>query len=100
MSLRTDPKVCAPGKETLLERQRQYRTAALRAKQAGDLEQAKTHIKSSKVTGTHLSFGIPVSLPTCLSVHLSLIVFLSSCCSVYFYTVFVHDCLSFCLSCS
>ncbi|KAB5535951.1 hypothetical protein PHYPO_G00123770 [Pangasianodon hypophthalmus] len=43
-----DAKVSAPSKETLLERQKQYRTAALRAKQAGDLEQAKTHMKSSK----------------------------------------------------
>lgn len=44
----TVEKVRAPSKETLLERQKQYRTAALRAKQAGDLEQAKTHMKSSK----------------------------------------------------
>ncbi|TST47716.1 Coiled-coil and C2 domain-containing protein 1B [Bagarius yarrelli] len=44
----TGEKVSAPSKETLLERQKQYRTAALRAKQAGDLEQAKTHMKSSK----------------------------------------------------
>ncbi|KAK3534825.1 hypothetical protein QTP86_026432 [Hemibagrus guttatus] len=43
-----DAKVSAPSKVTLLETQRQYRTAALRAKQAGDLEQAKTHMKSSK----------------------------------------------------
>ncbi|KAM9440166.1 coiled-coil and C2 domain-containing protein 1B isoform 1-T4 [Clarias gariepinus] len=35
-------------KETLLERQKEYRIAALRAKQAGDLEQAKTHMRSSK----------------------------------------------------
>ncbi|XP_058274515.1 coiled-coil and C2 domain-containing protein 1B isoform X1 [Hemibagrus wyckioides] len=43
-----DVKVSAPSKVTLLETQRQYRTAALRAKQAGDLDQAKTHMKSSK----------------------------------------------------
>ncbi|XP_053529769.1 coiled-coil and C2 domain-containing protein 1B [Ictalurus punctatus] len=41
-------KVSAPSKEALLERQKQYRMAAVRAKQAGDLEQAKTHMKSSK----------------------------------------------------
>ncbi|XP_047662555.1 coiled-coil and C2 domain-containing protein 1B isoform X1 [Tachysurus fulvidraco] len=43
-----DTKVSAPSKEMLLETQKQYRTAAVRAKQAGDLEQAKTHMKSSK----------------------------------------------------
>ncbi|XP_053507285.1 coiled-coil and C2 domain-containing protein 1B [Ictalurus furcatus] len=43
-----DAKVSAPSKEALLERQKQYRMAAVRAKQAGDLEQAKTHMKSSK----------------------------------------------------
>ncbi|KAI5092575.1 coiled-coil and C2 domain-containing protein 1B isoform X2, partial [Silurus meridionalis] len=35
-------------KEMLLERQKQYKMAALRAKQAGDLDQAKTHMKNSK----------------------------------------------------
>ncbi|KAI5608918.1 coiled-coil and C2 domain-containing protein 1B isoform X2, partial [Silurus asotus] len=42
------PAVSAPSKETLLERQKQYKMAALRAKQAGDLDQAKTHMKNSK----------------------------------------------------
>ncbi|XP_060762527.1 coiled-coil and C2 domain-containing protein 1B [Neoarius graeffei] len=43
-----DAKVSAPSKEVLLERQKQYRTAAVRAKQAGELEQAKAHIRCSK----------------------------------------------------
>ncbi|XP_066508393.1 coiled-coil and C2 domain-containing protein 1B-like isoform X1 [Hoplias malabaricus] len=35
-------------KEMLLESQREYRMAALKAKQAGDIEKAKLHIKASK----------------------------------------------------
>ncbi|KAI4898162.1 hypothetical protein NFI96_024923, partial [Prochilodus magdalenae] len=45
------PAEAAPGqptKEMLLERQKEYRMAALKAKQAGDIEQAKMHIKASK----------------------------------------------------
>lgn len=76
--LHADAKVSAPSKDTLLERQKQYRTAALRAKQAGDLEQAKTHMKSSKVRGAS------VSVFTCLSLSISL----SDCFSIL--------CLSFC----
>uniref|UniRef100_A0AAR2IS88 Coiled-coil and C2 domain-containing protein 1B n=1 Tax=Pygocentrus nattereri TaxID=42514 RepID=A0AAR2IS88_PYGNA len=37
-----------PTKEMLLERQKEYRMAALKAKQAGDIEKAKMHIKASK----------------------------------------------------
>uniref|UniRef100_A0A672QFU9 Coiled-coil and C2 domain-containing protein 1B n=1 Tax=Sinocyclocheilus grahami TaxID=75366 RepID=A0A672QFU9_SINGR len=36
-------------KDVLLERQKEYRMAALKAKQAGDIDQAKVHIKTSKV---------------------------------------------------
>ncbi|XP_043119747.1 coiled-coil and C2 domain-containing protein 1B isoform X3 [Puntigrus tetrazona] len=35
-------------KDVLLERQKEYRMAALKAKQAGDIDQAKMHIKTSK----------------------------------------------------
>lgn len=38
-----------PTKDILLERQKEYRMAALKAKQAGDTDQAKVHIKASKV---------------------------------------------------
>lgn len=38
-----------PTKDTLLEQQKEYRMAALKAKQAGDIDQAKMHIKASKV---------------------------------------------------
>ncbi|XP_059358165.1 coiled-coil and C2 domain-containing protein 1B-like isoform X2 [Carassius carassius] len=37
-----------PGKDVLLERQKEYRMAALKAKQAGDIDQAKMHMKTSK----------------------------------------------------
>lgn len=37
-------------KAMLLERQKEYRTAALRAKKQGDVEQAKLHVKTSKVS--------------------------------------------------
>ncbi|KAK1790695.1 hypothetical protein P4O66_014555 [Electrophorus voltai] len=37
-----------PTKEMLLDWQKAYRIAAVKAKQAGDLEQAKTHMKTSK----------------------------------------------------
>ncbi|XP_073704319.1 coiled-coil and C2 domain-containing protein 1B [Garra rufa] len=37
-----------PTKDVLLERQKEYRMAALKAKQAGDIDQAKMHIKASK----------------------------------------------------
>ncbi|XP_016398962.1 coiled-coil and C2 domain-containing protein 1B-like isoform X2 [Sinocyclocheilus rhinocerous] len=37
-----------PTKDILLERQKEYRMAALKAKQAGDIDQAKMHIKASK----------------------------------------------------
>uniref|UniRef100_A0A673N6D5 Coiled-coil and C2 domain-containing protein 1B n=1 Tax=Sinocyclocheilus rhinocerous TaxID=307959 RepID=A0A673N6D5_9TELE len=37
-----------PNKDVLLERQKEYRMAALKAKQAGDIVQAKMHIKTSK----------------------------------------------------
>lgn len=37
-----------PTKDTLLEQQKEYRMAALKAKQAGDIDQAKMHIKASK----------------------------------------------------
>lgn len=38
-----------PTKGVLLERQKEYRMAALKAKQAGEIDQAKMHIKASKV---------------------------------------------------
>ncbi|XP_051736986.1 coiled-coil and C2 domain-containing protein 1B isoform X2 [Ctenopharyngodon idella] len=37
-----------PTKDVLLERQKEYRMAALKAKQAGEIDQAKMHIKASK----------------------------------------------------
>ncbi|ROJ13901.1 Coiled-coil and C2 domain-containing protein 1B [Anabarilius grahami] len=37
-----------PTKDVLLERQKEYRMAALKAKQAGEIDQAKMHIKTSK----------------------------------------------------
>ncbi|XP_067220224.1 coiled-coil and C2 domain-containing protein 1B isoform X2 [Chanodichthys erythropterus] len=37
-----------PTKDILLERQKEYRMAALKAKQAGEIDQAKMHIKASK----------------------------------------------------
>lgn len=37
-----------PAKDVLLERQKEYRMAALKAKQAGEIDQAKMHIKASK----------------------------------------------------
>uniref|UniRef100_A0A8C2DSL4 Coiled-coil and C2 domain-containing protein 1B n=1 Tax=Cyprinus carpio TaxID=7962 RepID=A0A8C2DSL4_CYPCA len=37
-----------PTKDILLERQKEYRMAALKAKQAGDTDKAKVHIKASK----------------------------------------------------
>lgn len=37
-------------KTMLLERQKEYRTAALKAKKQGDVEQAKLYIKTSKVS--------------------------------------------------
>lgn len=37
-----------PTKGVLLERQKEYRMAALKAKQAGEIDQAKMHIKASK----------------------------------------------------
>lgn len=37
-------------KTLLLERQKEYRTAALKAKKQGDVEQAKIYIKTSKVS--------------------------------------------------
>uniref|UniRef100_A0AAR2KJB9 Coiled-coil and C2 domain-containing protein 1B n=1 Tax=Pygocentrus nattereri TaxID=42514 RepID=A0AAR2KJB9_PYGNA len=40
----------APTKEMLLERQKEYRMAALKAKQAGDIEKAKMHIKAIDLT--------------------------------------------------
>lgn len=44
-------------KTMLLERQREYKMAALRAKKQGDVEQAKLHFRTSKVrdTATDLS---------------------------------------------
>lgn len=44
-----EPSLGQPTKEMLLERQKEYRMAALRAKQAEDIEQAKLFIKASKV---------------------------------------------------
>ncbi len=47
------PKADSPtgqlNKDALLERQNEYRMAALKAKQAGDIDQAKMHMKTSKV---------------------------------------------------
>ncbi|XP_051555349.1 coiled-coil and C2 domain-containing protein 1B-like isoform X1 [Myxocyprinus asiaticus] len=43
-----DSAVTQSTKNILLERQREYRMAALKAKQAGDIEQAKVHMKASK----------------------------------------------------
>ncbi|XP_076837825.1 coiled-coil and C2 domain-containing protein 1B isoform X2 [Brachyhypopomus gauderio] len=43
-----EPALGQPTKEALLEQQKAYRSAAVKAKQAGDLEQAKTHMKMSK----------------------------------------------------
>lgn len=37
-------------KTTTLERQREYKMAALRAKKQGDMEQAKLYFKTSKVS--------------------------------------------------
>uniref|UniRef100_A0AAR2M3D7 Coiled-coil and C2 domain-containing protein 1B n=1 Tax=Pygocentrus nattereri TaxID=42514 RepID=A0AAR2M3D7_PYGNA len=62
-----------PTKEMLLERQKEYRMAALKAKQAGDIEKAKMHIKASKgfdAVIEALEKGQPVdlnSLPPSLS---------------------------------
>uniref|UniRef100_A0A3B1JFJ3 Coiled-coil and C2 domain-containing protein 1B n=1 Tax=Astyanax mexicanus TaxID=7994 RepID=A0A3B1JFJ3_ASTMX len=42
------PPLGTPTKEMLLDRQREYRMAALKAKQAGEIDQAKMHIKTSK----------------------------------------------------
>ncbi|KAI7810192.1 putative coiled-coil and C2 domain-containing protein 1B, partial [Triplophysa rosa] len=44
----SNPRVEQPTKDILLERQRDYRMAALKAKQAGDIEKAKMHLNSSK----------------------------------------------------
>uniref|UniRef100_A0A671RU32 Coiled-coil and C2 domain-containing protein 1B n=1 Tax=Sinocyclocheilus anshuiensis TaxID=1608454 RepID=A0A671RU32_9TELE len=44
-----------PNKDVLLERQKEYRMAALKAKQAGDIDQAKMHIKTSKVRSDSVS---------------------------------------------
>ncbi|KTF86981.1 hypothetical protein cypCar_00015053 [Cyprinus carpio] len=46
--LHLDSPAGQPNKEVLLERQKEYRMAALKAKQAGDIDQAKMHIKTSK----------------------------------------------------
>lgn len=46
--LHLDFPVGQPTKDTLLQRQKEYRMAALKAKQAGDIDQAKMHIKASK----------------------------------------------------
>lgn len=43
----------------LLERQKEYKMAALRAKKQGDLEQARLHFKTSKVRA--VCFKTPVS---------------------------------------
>nr|XP_055058526.1 coiled-coil and C2 domain-containing protein 1B isoform X3 [Misgurnus anguillicaudatus] len=62
-----------PPKDILLERQKDYRMAALKAKQAGDIEKAKMHIKASKAFDAAieaLENGQPVdtsSLPPPLS---------------------------------
>ncbi|XP_072524712.1 coiled-coil and C2 domain-containing protein 1B [Salminus brasiliensis] len=60
-----EPPLRQPTKEMLLERQKEYRMAALKAKQAGDIEQAKMHIKTSKGFDTvieALENGQPVDL--------------------------------------
>uniref|UniRef100_A0AAR2II31 Coiled-coil and C2 domain-containing protein 1B n=1 Tax=Pygocentrus nattereri TaxID=42514 RepID=A0AAR2II31_PYGNA len=44
------PPLRQPTKEMLLERQKEYRMAALKAKQAGDIEKAKMHIKAIDLT--------------------------------------------------
>lgn len=44
----SNSRVEQPTKDILLERQRDYRMAALKAKQAGDIERAKMYIKASK----------------------------------------------------
>ncbi|XP_051554739.1 coiled-coil and C2 domain-containing protein 1B-like isoform X2 [Myxocyprinus asiaticus] len=44
----SDSPVRQPTKDILLERQREYRMAAVKAKQAGDIDQAKMHVKASK----------------------------------------------------
>lgn len=46
---KSDSPAGQPNKDVLLERQKEYRMAALKAKQAGDIDQAKMHIKTSKV---------------------------------------------------
>uniref|UniRef100_A0A8C2GRT3 Coiled-coil and C2 domain-containing protein 1B n=1 Tax=Cyprinus carpio TaxID=7962 RepID=A0A8C2GRT3_CYPCA len=46
--LHLDSPAGQPNKDVLLERQKEYRMAALKAKQAGDIDQAKMHIKTSK----------------------------------------------------
>ncbi|XP_073709406.1 coiled-coil and C2 domain-containing protein 1B isoform X1 [Misgurnus anguillicaudatus] len=62
-----------PPKDILLERQKDYRMAALKAKQTGDIEKAKMHIKASKAFDAAieaLENGQPVdtsSLPPPLS---------------------------------
>uniref|UniRef100_A0A8C2B225 Coiled-coil and C2 domain-containing protein 1B n=1 Tax=Cyprinus carpio TaxID=7962 RepID=A0A8C2B225_CYPCA len=45
---KSDSPAGQPNKDVLLERQKEYRMAALKAKQAGDIDQAKMHIKTSK----------------------------------------------------
>uniref|UniRef100_A0AAR2J0W8 C2 domain-containing protein n=1 Tax=Pygocentrus nattereri TaxID=42514 RepID=A0AAR2J0W8_PYGNA len=45
-----EPPLRQPTKEMLLERQKEYRMAALKAKQAGDIEKAKMHIKAIDLT--------------------------------------------------
>nr|XP_055058525.1 coiled-coil and C2 domain-containing protein 1B isoform X2 [Misgurnus anguillicaudatus] len=68
-----DSPVEQPPKDILLERQKDYRMAALKAKQAGDIEKAKMHIKASKAFDAAieaLENGQPVdtsSLPPPLS---------------------------------
>ncbi|XP_037387049.1 coiled-coil and C2 domain-containing protein 1B [Pygocentrus nattereri] len=68
-----EPPLRQPTKEMLLERQKEYRMAALKAKQAGDIEKAKMHIKASKgfdAVIEALEKGQPVdlnSLPPSLS---------------------------------
>ncbi|KAF4117071.1 hypothetical protein G5714_001624 [Onychostoma macrolepis] len=47
-ALHLDSPAGQPNKDVLLERQKEYRMAALKAKQAGDIDQAKMHIKASK----------------------------------------------------
>ncbi|XP_030629873.1 coiled-coil and C2 domain-containing protein 1B [Chanos chanos] len=43
-----EPAKSQPTKQILLERQREYKMAALKAKQTGDIEQAKQHMKNFK----------------------------------------------------